>query len=91
MIEKFFKVEKKLIDRELDKYFTALLKKETDLLLKDFINQLKEFILNKKAKRIHPILLIASFAGIVNPMYLEDQIEQIREVSIAVELFIVDT
>jgi len=86
MIEKFFKVEKKLIDRELDKYFTALLKKETDLLLKDFINQLKEFILNKKAKRIHPILLIASFAGIVNPMYLEDQIEQIREVSIAVEL-----
>ncbi len=86
MIEKFFKVEKKLIDKELSNYFTALVKNETDLLLKDFINQLEEFILNKKAKRIHPILLSAAFAGIVNPMYLEDQLEQIREVSIAVEL-----
>ena len=86
MIEKFFKVEKKLIDKELSNYFTALVKNETDLLLKDFINQLEEFILNKKAKRIHPILLSAAFAGIVNPMYLEDQVEQIREVAIAVEL-----
>ena len=86
MIEQFFKVEKKIIDVELTKYFSTLLKKETDLLLKDFINQLEEFILNKKAKRIHPILLNASFMGIVNPMYLEDQIEQIREVSLAVEL-----
>ena len=86
MIEKFFEVEKKIVDEELNKYFTTLLKKETDLLLKDFINQIEEFILNKKAKRIHPILLNAAFAGIVNPMYLEDQIEQIRGVSIAVEL-----
>ena len=31
-------------------------------------------------------MLNAAFAGIVNPMYLEDQIEQIREISIAVEL-----
>jgi len=86
MIEKFFEAEKKVIDEELSKYFTILLKKETDILLRDFINQLEEFILNEKAKRIHPILLSAAFAGIVNPMYLEDQIELIREVSISVEL-----
>ena len=86
MIEKFFEAEKKAIDEELSKYFTILLKKETDILLRDFINQLEEFILNEKAKRIHPILLSAAFAGIVNPMYLEDQLELIREVSIAVEL-----
>lgn len=86
MIEEFFKTEKALIDRELEKYFNQLNKIEKDILLKDFITQLKEFILNAKAKRIHPILLNAAFSGIVNPMYLGDQIEQIREVSIAVEL-----
>jgi len=86
MIEDFFKTEKKIIENELERYFTYLNKQEKDLLLKDFITQLEDFILNEKAKRIHPILLTAAFAGIVNPMYLEDQIDQIREVSIAVEL-----
>ena len=86
MIEKFFKTEKSYIDEELKNFFTQLYKMENDLLLKDFITQLEQFILNEKAKRIHPVLLTAAFAGIVNPMYLEDQIEQIREVSIAVEL-----
>ncbi len=86
MIEEFFKTEKSYIDEELKNYFTQLYKTEKDLLLKDFITQLEQFILNEKAKRIHPVLLTAAFAGIVNPMYLEDQIEQIREVSIAVEL-----
>ncbi len=86
MIEEFFKTEKSFVDKELEKYFTYLSKNEKDILLKDFIKQLEEFILNVKAKRIHPILLNAAFAGIVNPMYLEDQIDQIREVSLAVEL-----
>ncbi|MFX0028717.1 MAG: polyprenyl synthetase family protein [Candidatus Hermodarchaeota archaeon] len=86
MIEEFFKTEKAFVDRELEKYFNQLNKIEKDILLKDFITQLKEFILNEKAKRIHPILLNVAFSGIVNPMYLGDQIEQIREVSIAVEL-----
>lgn len=86
MIEEFFKTEKAYVDKELEKYFFQLNKSEKDILLKDFITQLKEYILNKKAKRIHPILLNSAFSGIVNPMYLEDQIEQIREVSIAVEL-----
>ncbi|UCD01164.1 MAG: polyprenyl synthetase family protein [Promethearchaeota archaeon] len=86
MIEDFFKTEITLVNTELKKYFTHLYKTEKDVLLKDFISQLEEFIINEKAKRIHPILLTAAFAGIVNPMYLEDQIEQIREVSIAVEL-----
>ena len=86
VIEEFFKTEKTHIDEELAKYFSQLYKTEKDILLKDFISQLEEFILNKKAKRIHPVLLNAAFSGIVNPMYLEDQIDQIREVSIAVEL-----
>jgi len=86
MIKEFFKTEKAHVDKELEKYFFQLNKSEKDILLKDFITQLKEYILNKKAKRIHPILLNSAFSGIVNPMYLEDQIEQIREVSIAVEL-----
>jgi geranylgeranyl pyrophosphate synthase len=86
MIDEFFKNEKAMVDKQLEGYFANLHKKEKDILLNDFINQLEEFILNEKAKRIHPILLIAAFSGIVNPMYLEDQIEQIQEVSIAVEL-----
>ena len=86
MIEEFFKTEKAHVNKELEKYFAQLWKTEKDILLKDFIAQLEEFILNDKAKRIHPVLLSAAFSGIVNPMYLEDQLEQIREVSIAVEL-----
>jgi geranylgeranyl pyrophosphate synthase len=86
MIEEYIKTEKSFVDGELEKYFIQLNKIEKDILLKDFITQLEEFILNKKAKRIHPILMNAAFSGIVNPMYLEDQIAQIREVSIAVEL-----
>jgi geranylgeranyl pyrophosphate synthase len=86
MIEDFFKTEISVINRELTKYFRNLLKTEKDILLKDFITQLQEFILNERAKRIHPILLIAAFAGIVNPLYLEDQIDYINEASIAVEL-----
>ncbi|MFX1503840.1 MAG: polyprenyl synthetase family protein, partial [Promethearchaeota archaeon] len=86
MIEDFFKNQIVIINNELKKYFAQLYKTEKDILLKDFITQLEEFIISEKAKRIHPVLLNAAFAGIVNPMYLEDQIEQIREVSIAVEL-----
>jgi len=86
MIAEYFKTEKSFVDQELEKYFIQINKIEKDILLKDFITQLEEFILNKKAKRIHPVLMNAAFSGIVNPMYLEDQIEQIREVSIAVEL-----
>ncbi len=86
MIDKYFKTEKIFVDKQLERYFANLHKKEKDILLNDFINQLEDFILNEKAKRIHPILLIAAFSGIVNPMYLEDQLEQIYEVSISVEL-----
>lgn len=86
MIEEFFKTEKTVIDEELEDYFDKLNRDEKDILLKDFTSQLEEFILTPKAKRIHPVLLIASFTGIINPMYLEDQINQIRKVSLAVEL-----
>ncbi|NHJ23512.1 MAG: hypothetical protein EAX89_02985 [Candidatus Lokiarchaeota archaeon] len=85
MIDKFLKSEKAAIDEELENYFSNLQETEQDLLLKDFIFQLEEFILNIKAKRLHPILLVAAFIGIVNPIYLDEQIELIRRVSIAVE------
>jgi len=86
MIEKFLKAEKEVIDKKLIEYFAYLNESEDEILLKDFFTQLQEFILNKKAKRLHPTLLIASFIGIVNPINLESQIDQIRNVSLAVEL-----
>jgi len=86
MIEKFLKSEKEAIDKELEEYFSYLNDNENEILLKDFFTQLQEFILNKKAKRLHPILLIAAFIGIVNPIYLDNQLDQIRKVSLAVEL-----
>lgn len=86
MIEEFFKAEKKSIDKIIEDYFDGLIKEEREILFSDFVSQMKEFITNKKAKRIHPVLLIAAFSGIVNPLYLDEQIEQIRKVSICVEL-----
>ncbi len=86
MIEKFLKAEKEAIDKELIDYFANLNDSEEEILLKDFFAQLQEFIINKKAKRLHPILLIAAFVGILNPINLGNQIDQIRKISIAVEL-----
>ncbi|MFX1558465.1 MAG: polyprenyl synthetase family protein, partial [Promethearchaeota archaeon] len=86
MIEEFLKTEKDIVDKELESYFITLNNNEQEVLLKDFVSQLKTFILNEKAKRLHPILLIASFIGIVNPIYLSNQIEQINKLSISVEL-----
>lgn len=86
MLDSFFKTEKSFVDKKLENYFSQIHKTEKDILLNDFISQLEVFILNEKAKRIHPILLSAAFSGIVNPMYLDDQINQIRDVAIAVEL-----
>ena len=85
MIEKFLKAEKEAVDKELIDYFSYLNENEEEILLKDFFAQLQEFILNKKAKRLHPILLIAAFVGIINPINLEGQIDQIRKVSLAME------
>ncbi|TFG21332.1 MAG: hypothetical protein EU529_13740 [Promethearchaeota archaeon] len=88
MIEKFFEIESKAINEELETFFDNLSKNVKEALFNDFNNQLKEFIIpqKSKAKRIHPILLIAAFSGIINPLYLEEQIDEIRKVSIAVEL-----
>jgi geranylgeranyl diphosphate synthase type I len=86
MIEKFLKAEKEAVDKELIEYFAHLNENENEILLKDFFAQLQEFILNRKAKRLHPILIIAAFIGIVNPINLDNQIDQIRKVSLAVEL-----
>ena len=87
MIEEFFKSERKAINLELEKFFNKLNKKEKELLFADFNSQLRRFIIpeKSKAKRIHPILLVAAFNGIINPMYLEDNIGEIRKVAIAVE------
>ena len=86
MIEEFLKSEKKAIDNELAEYFSYLNNDENEILLKDFFAHIQKFILNKKAKRLHPILLIAAFSGIVNPINVNNQLDQIRKVSLAVEL-----
>ena len=88
MLEEFFKSEREAINQELYLYFENLNKIEKELLFADFNNQLKEFIIPKKskAKRIHPLLLIAAFNGIINPIYLEDQRDEIRKVSTSMEL-----
>ena len=88
MIEEYFKTEKKAIDEELEVYFDSLNRNEKEILFADFNTQLKEFIAPKKtkAKRLHPVLLTAAFSGIINPIFLEEQIDEIRRVSIAVEL-----
>lgn len=87
MIEEFFKSERDSINQELEKYFNKLNKKEKEILFSDFNNQFREFIIpeKSKAKRIHPILLVAAFNGIINPMYLDDNIDEIRKVAISVE------
>lgn len=78
--------EKKTVDKVLQRYFQTLQKNEGDEIFTDFLTEFKGFVLNKNAKRLHPLLLIAAFKGIVNPMYLEEQINDIRRVSLAVEL-----
>jgi len=85
MIENFLKSEKEAIDNELEEYFSYLNSIENEILLKDFFAHLQEFTMNKKAKRLHPILLIAAFAGIVNPINVDNQIDEIRKVSLALE------
>jgi geranylgeranyl pyrophosphate synthase len=85
VIEKFLKSEKEAIDNELEDYFSYLNSVENEILLKDFFTHLQDFILNKKAKRLHPILMIAAFAGIVNPINVDNQLDQIRKTSLAVE------
>ncbi|TFF93821.1 MAG: hypothetical protein EU544_05305, partial [Promethearchaeota archaeon] len=88
MIEDFLEEEKQAIDEELSLYFEELEKDTSDVLFNDFLDQMKEFIIpdKSKAKRIHPILLIAAFSGIINPLYLRDEILKVRKVAIAVEL-----
>ena len=87
MIGEFFNSERKAINQEIEHFFDKLNKKEKELLFADFNSQLRTFIIpeKSKAKRIHPILLVAAFNGIINPIYLEDNIEEIRKVAIAVE------
>ncbi len=86
MVKEFFKNEKMAIEQKVNEYFESLLSSQKDPLFYDFLTQLKEFILNLEAKRIHPVLLIAAFMGIVNPLYVQDQIDEIRKVAISVEL-----
>ncbi|MHA1254118.1 MAG: polyprenyl synthetase family protein [Promethearchaeota archaeon] len=88
MIEEFFKTEREAINLKLKTYFNDLNHNEKEVLFADFYKQLKKFIIpkNSKAKRLHSILMIASFSGIINPIYLNEEIDKIREISLAVEL-----
>ncbi len=88
-LEQYFKEEKNKVDLELEKYFLDILKSESiqDTLLYDFIKKVKDYILppNKKPKRLHPIILIASFLGIANPHYIEEMADKILSVALSVE------
>ncbi|MHA1281678.1 MAG: polyprenyl synthetase family protein [Promethearchaeota archaeon] len=88
MIDEFFKREKEKIDEELTEYFDNVISEADDELYSDFLEQLKNFVLpnNKKAKRLHPILTIAAFSGIINPLYLDEELPKVRKVAIALEL-----
>jgi len=86
MIEEFLKSEKEAIDNELKDFFSYINSSEKEILLRDFFAHLQKFATNKKAKRLHPILLIAAFVGIINPINVGNQLDQIRKVSLAVEL-----
>ena len=88
MIEEFFKTEREAINLKLKAYFNDLNNTEKEVLFADFYKQLRKFIIpkNTKAKRLHSILMIASFSGIINPIYLNEEIDKIREISLAVEL-----
>ena len=88
MIEEFFKTEREAINLKLKTYFNDLNHNEKEVLFADFYKQLRKFIIpkNSKAKRLHSILMIASFSGIINPIYLNEEIDKIREISLAVEL-----
>lgn len=85
MITKILHSEKEAINNELKTFYEYLTRKETDVLFRDFITQFRGFILNPRAERIHSTLLIQAFKGIINPMYLQDEIHNIRNVSICVE------
>lgn len=85
MIEKVLRSEKEAINRELRKFYNDLYQQEEDILFRDFITENKDFVLNKNAKRLHPTLLIQSFKGIINPLYLQDEIKEIKKVAISVE------
>ena len=88
MIEEFFKTEREAINLKLKTFFNDLNNTEKEVLFADFYKQLRKFIIpkNSKAKRLHSILMIASFSGIINPIYLNEEIDKIREISLAVEL-----
>ena len=88
MMEEFFKTEREAINLKLKTFFNDLNNTEKEVLFADFYKQLRKFIIpkNSKAKRLHSILMIASFSGIINPIYLNEEIDKIREISLAVEL-----
>ncbi len=85
MINKILSSEKKEVDKELAKFFKKLNKKNNDILFGDFLSEYEEYILNEKSKRLHSILLISAFNGIINPLNLEELIKEIRKVSLSVE------
>ncbi|MBD3351405.1 MAG: hypothetical protein GF364_07955, partial [Candidatus Lokiarchaeota archaeon] len=83
--------EKRNIDIEINKYFHKLIRDEDDFFLKDFFTRLKKFITPKEigkgpAKRIRPQVLIYAFFGIASDQKVEAHLEEIRKMSIAIEL-----
>ncbi len=80
--------EKEKIEESLNHYFNNLIKNEQDEILFNFYKKLKDFIIpsNGPAKRIRPMILIHTFFGIANDNRVEKYLDEIRKISISVEL-----
>ncbi|MHA1820140.1 MAG: polyprenyl synthetase family protein [Promethearchaeota archaeon] len=83
----FIAEEKEHIEKELGRFFKNLILNENDYYMRDFFIKLRDFMLPKKgpAKRIRPILLIHSFFGIANDYVIEENLDEIRKLSLSVE------
>ncbi|MBN2154561.1 MAG: polyprenyl synthetase family protein [Candidatus Lokiarchaeota archaeon] len=79
--------EQAKIDLFLRRFFNKLVNKEDNFLLKDFYGRLRDFVLSTGlAKRIRPLVLIKTFTGIALDNKIEKYLDDIYELSIAVEL-----
>ncbi|MHA1341880.1 MAG: polyprenyl synthetase family protein [Promethearchaeota archaeon] len=82
--------EKRKINEKLLVFFNDLIDEESDPYIKEYYGKIKEFILPNQAdggpaKRIRPQILIYSFFGIANDEDVNEFLDKIRMLSLAIE------
>lgn len=83
--------ERDKINELLEKYFNILIKNEEEENLQDYLVKLRDFMIPKgssggPAKRIRPQVLIHTFFGIAGDSTIEEYLDEIRKLSLSVEL-----